>query len=53
MLTEYTIQVKLHSGGYSYITVRAYSSGEALGQARAFGEPLGITESRYVDNWCG
>lgn len=49
MDTDYTISVRLPSGAVTKVVIRAISAGNALAQAEAYGQVLGILESRYVN----
>lgn len=48
MTSEYTIRVKLHNGMVTDVKVQAISFAIARGQAEAYGQVLGLIESRYI-----
>jgi hypothetical protein len=49
MEADYTITVRLPSGAITKVVIRSHSAGVALEQAQAYGQVIGIVESRYVN----
>ena len=47
-MSEYVIRVRLPNGTFNEVTIRAASYGIAKSQASAFGEVMGMIESRSV-----
>jgi hypothetical protein len=48
MKSEYTIRVRTPKGHITEVKIVAESYGIASGMAQAYGEVLGLLESRYV-----
>ena len=48
MFSDYTIRVKLPSGVLTEVVIRARAGSIAMEQARAYGQPIGILDSRYI-----
>jgi hypothetical protein len=48
MISEYIIRVRLPNSVITEVAIRAVSYSAAASQASAFGEVLGLLESRYI-----